>query len=403
VRGRGRWCGPNTPRSRGCRCPRCGSPAGNCACWSSTWTPRSSSAIATSRPRRRGSKGTFGFHPLAAFCDNTREFLAGRLRPGNAGANTAADHIEVLDQALAQVPDQYRHGTPILIRTDAAGCTRAFLAHIRVQHEHDVACEFSVGWAITDRERQAIALIAESVWADAVDTDASYRDGAGLAEITGLLPAKALAGYPDGTRVIVRRERPHPGAQLDLIEERDGWRYTALATDTHAGQLTLLDARHRAHARVEDRIRIAKDTGLDPFPSRAFAINQAWLALVMLATDLTAWTQHLLLDGELAKAEPKHCATGCCTSPPASPEDNAGSGSASSSPGPGPATSPPRSTASPRCPSPPADRPPTPQPDRGGPGRTAGRTPRLPTSRNEHGFHPPTRPEDQLVCMNDQG
>jgi hypothetical protein len=112
----------------------------------------------------------------------------------------------------------------------------------------------SPSWAITDRERQAIALIAESVWADAVETDGSYRDGAGLAEITGLLPAKALAGYPDGTRVIVRRERPHPGAQLDLIEERDGWRYTAFATDTHAEQLALLNARHRAHARVEDRI-----------------------------------------------------------------------------------------------------------------------------------------------------
>ncbi len=106
-------------------------------------------------------------------------------------------------------------------------------------------------------------------------------------------------------RVIVRRERPHPGAQLDAFEERDGWRYTTFATDTAFGQLAALDARHRAHARVEDRIRTAKDTGLDHFPSRSFAINTAWLAVVMLAVDLIAWTQHLLLHGDLARAEPK--------------------------------------------------------------------------------------------------
>jgi hypothetical protein len=114
-----------------------------------------------------------------------------------------------------------------------------------------------------------------------------------------------LSGYPAGTRVIVRRERPHPGAQLDAFEERDGWRYTAFATDTPFGQLAQLDARHRAHARVEDRIRCAKDTGLDHFPSRSFAINTAWLTVVMLAVDLIAATQHLLLHGHLAKAEPK--------------------------------------------------------------------------------------------------
>jgi len=143
------------------------------------------------------------------------------------------------------------------------------------------------------------------VWADAIDADGGHRDGAGLAEITRVLPTAALAGYPAGTRVIVRRERPHPGAQLDVFEERDGWRYTAFATDTAFGQLAHLDARHRAHARVEDRIRCAKDTGLARFPSRSFAINTAWLAVVMLAVDLIAWTQHLLLRGDLARAEPK--------------------------------------------------------------------------------------------------
>ena len=250
-------------------------------------------------------KGSFGYHPMLAFLDNTGVFLAGRLRRGNAGANTAADHIEVLDAALAQLPDQHRHGTEILVRTDTAGCTKGFLAHVRALRAQAVNCEFSVGWAITERERVAIAAVPKRVWADAVDADGGHRDGAGLAEITGLLPARMLADYPPGTRVIVRRERPHPGAQLDLMETRDGWRYTAFATDTRAGQLAWLDARHRAHARVEDRIRTGKDTGLNHFPSRTFAINQAWLAVVMLAVDLIAWTQHLLLAGDLACAEPK--------------------------------------------------------------------------------------------------
>jgi hypothetical protein len=250
-------------------------------------------------------KKTFGYHPMLAFCDNTGEFLAAQLRKGNAGSNTAVDHVLVLDAALAQIPDQHRHGTPILVRADGAGCTREFLAHLRGLREQAVSCEFSVGWAIRDKERAAITAVPEKVWADAVDADGGHREGAGIAEITGVLPAAAVAGYPAGTRVIVRRERPHPGAQLDAFEERDGWRYTAFATDTGFGQLAHLDARHRAHARVEDRIRCAKDTGLDHFPSRSFAINQAWLVVVMLAVDLLAATQHLLLAGHLAKAEPK--------------------------------------------------------------------------------------------------
>ena len=250
-------------------------------------------------------KGTFGYHPILAFCDNTSEFLAATLRRGNAGANTAADHIDVLDAALAQIPDTHRHGRHILVRADTAGCTRAFLAHIRSLRDRSVNCGFSVGWAITDRERAAITAVPKKVWAQAIDADGGHRDGAGLAEITGLLPAASLAGYPDGTRVIVRRERPHPGAQLDLMETRDGWRYTCFVTDTRVGQLAFLDARHRAHARVEDRIRCGKDTGLGHFPSREFSINAAWLTVTMLAVDLLAFTQQLLLDGDLAKAEPK--------------------------------------------------------------------------------------------------
>jgi hypothetical protein len=149
-------------------------------------------------------KRTFGYHPLLAFCDNTGEFLAAQLRKGNAGSNTAADHVTVLDAALAQLPDQHRHGTPILIRADGAGCTREFLAHIRQLRDQSVSCGFSVGWAITERERAAITAIPKNVWTDAIDADGGHRDGAGLAEITGVLPARALVGYPAGMRLIVR-------------------------------------------------------------------------------------------------------------------------------------------------------------------------------------------------------
>jgi hypothetical protein len=252
-------------------------------------------------------KHSFGYHPILAFLDNSGEFLAGLLRPGNAGANTAADHIAVLDAALAQIPDTHRHGNPVLVRADGAGCSKAFLAHIRGLREHTILTEFTVGWAVTDRERDAIDKLPETAWTDAIDADGRHRDGAHVAELTGLLPAGTLADYPAGTRIMVRRERPHPGAQLDAFEHRDGWRYQCLATDTAVGQLAFLDARHRAHARVEDRIRTGKDTGLGRFPSRTFAINAAWLTAVMLAVDLISWAQTILLHDApgLVNAEPK--------------------------------------------------------------------------------------------------
>ncbi len=171
-----------------------------------------------------------------------------------------------------------------------------------------MTCEFSVGWTIGEREHTAIAMLPASAWTATLDTDGVPRpvDEAAVAEITGLLPAHVLADYPSGIRVLVRRERPHPGAQLDLIEQRDGYRYTGVATDTPTGQLAFFDARHRAHARVEDRIRCGTDTGLGRFPSRTFAINAAWLTATMIAVDLLAFAQTLLLhDTALARAEPK--------------------------------------------------------------------------------------------------
>jgi Transposase DDE domain group 1 len=252
-------------------------------------------------------KHSFGFHPVLAFCDNSNEALAGMLRPGNAGSNTAADLIVVLDQALTQIPDEFRHGYPVLVRTDGAGASKALLAHIRALRDTGVHSEFTIGWAVGEREHTAIAALPETAWTAAIDIDGDPRDGAAVAELTGLLDAAIFGDYPPGMRIIVRRERPHPGAQLDLIEERDGWRYTCFATDTPVGQHAWLDARHRSHARVEDRIRCGKDTGLGKFPSKRFAINQAWLACALTAIDLITWAQTILLhdDPALAKAEPK--------------------------------------------------------------------------------------------------
>lgn len=143
------------------------------------------------------------------------------------------------------------------------------------------------------------------VWTAAIDADGDIRDGGDVAELTGLLE---LTKWPEGMRVIVRRERPHPGAQLSLFEEADGWRYQAFVTNTKVGQPAFLEARHRAHARVEDRIRQAKDTGLGRFPSREFKINQTWLMLTAVAADLVAWTRLLACTGAaaaLAASEPK--------------------------------------------------------------------------------------------------
>jgi hypothetical protein len=250
-------------------------------------------------------KHTFGYHPIFAFCDNTHEALAAILRPGRAGSNTAADHIAVLDRALAQIPDIHRHGVDVLIRADTAGCSQAFLAHIRSLRETGMDTLFSVGVPVTEPIRYAITVATG--WIPALDADGELRDGAEIVEITHLVATHVLTGFPTGTRLIVRRERPHPGAQLDLFDTIAGMRHQVIATDTPVGggSIQYLEVRHRGHARVEDRIRCGKDTGFGRFPSRQFAINAAWLQLALTACDLLAWTQLLLLDGDHATAEPK--------------------------------------------------------------------------------------------------
>jgi hypothetical protein len=250
-------------------------------------------------------KHSFGYHPLLCFLDGSGEALAGLLRPGNAGSNTAADHITVLDRALEQIPDHLRHGSPILIRSDCAGSSHAFLTHIRDLRRYGLDTQFSVGVAITEPVRAAITTGGD--WIPALNADGSLRDGADIAELTDLIDPAVLAAFPAGTRLIARRERAHPGAQLSLFDTVNGKRHQVFATDTPhgSGSIQFLEVRHRAHARVEDRIRCGKTTGFGRFPSRMLAINAAWLELALTGIDLLAWTQTLLLDGELAIAEPK--------------------------------------------------------------------------------------------------
>jgi hypothetical protein len=247
-------------------------------------------------------KGGFGFHPIGVWCDNTTELLAATLRPGNAGSNHAGDHIDVIGRAITQIPPACRGR--LLVRADGAGATHELLDWLTAQGQvRGRRLEYSVGFPTKNVAlTSAITTVPEWAWTPALDAGGEIRDGADVVEVTGLLD---LRRWPEGMRVILRRERPHPGAQLSLLEEADGWRYQAFATNTIAGQLGFLEARHRAHARVEDRIRAAKDSGLNRLPSREFKINQAWLQLVAVAADLTAWLRLLALTGDLAVVEPK--------------------------------------------------------------------------------------------------
>lgn len=254
--------------------------------------------LVTSHSDKEGAAPTYkrgyGFHPMLCYLGG--EPLAGLLRPGNAGANTAADHIEVLVDALDQLPDAIRedNDTRILVRTDAAGCTHEFLDAV-VQME----CAFSASMRIDEGAREAILAVTRHAWAPAIGQDGSEREGAWVTELTTL----DLSGWPAGSRAICRRERPHPGAQL-TFSDQDGHRFQVMLTNQH-GDPVALEAKHRARARVEDAIRAGKDTGMRNLPFRTFAANQAWLELVLIAQDLMSWTQSLLLTGELARAEPK--------------------------------------------------------------------------------------------------
>jgi hypothetical protein len=276
----------------------------------------------------------FGLHPLGCWCDNTGEPLAGMLRPGSAGSNTTADHITVLDAAIAALPPKYRRR--LMVTCDGAGASHGLIARLDTlasRPGHQLI--YSVGWDLGKREKDAIAAVPGQAWQIAIghhgevrerraddactDRGCAHRrcwvEEAHVTELTGLLrqgrAGDQLAGWPATMRVFARRERPHPGAQLTLFEAEDGWRYSLWVTNLPAtvrgwrAQPAYIDAAHRVHARVEDAIRTGKETGIGKFPSQSFAINAAWLSASLMAATLLAWLRQLALDGDLAKAEPK--------------------------------------------------------------------------------------------------
>ncbi len=271
-------------------------------------------------------KRTFGTYPLLVYLDRgdgLREALVALHRPGIAGSNTAADHAEAFEMALATLPPLPER-VRLVVRTDAAGATKEFLAYLR-----QAEAEFSVGFAITEPVRKAIHTLKDHDWVPTRRQNGQEREGAAVAEITDN-PWIRLGEYPEGSRLPVRREPLHPGAQQTLFDI-PGARFTAFLTDQpdppaelaeHAphdhdpldhvlagegrpGGLAGSDLCQREHAHVEDGIRGAKDTGARNLPCETFQRNAVWLQLVMMAQTLMARTQALTLDGQLRMAEPQ--------------------------------------------------------------------------------------------------
>lgn len=274
--------------------------------------------LVTAHSDKEGAEPTFkrgfGFAPMCAFVDHgqhgTGETLAIDLRPGKASPWNKTDHVTTLDAALDQLPVGERD--QVLVRADTGACSKLFLHHIT-----DLGLEYSIGFQAQDTVKAAIEVIPEQAWRAALDGDGEPRDGAQVAELTAWMPTphsqnrSARPGpkdWPPGMRVIARRERHHPGAQLRLTDH-NGWRITCFATNTKGPGWTLaaLEVRHRQRARCEDRIRCLKDSGLRNLPFHDYAKNRIWLEVVAVAADLLAWMQTLAFDEQQAarRWEPK--------------------------------------------------------------------------------------------------
>ncbi|QDP98640.1 IS1380 family transposase [Microlunatus elymi] len=255
----------------------------------------------------RTYKRGYGFHPICAFVDHgehgTADTLAIDLRPGWASAMDSADHINTLDHALAQLPPGERDA--VLVRTDSGPGNKDFLDHVIA-----AGLEYSVGFKASNRVAAAIETIPDQAWQPALDSNGDRREGAEVAELTRWMPplTRGQDEWPAQMRVIARRERPHPGAQLRLTDH-NGWRVTCFATNTRGPGWTIpvLEVRHRQRARCEDRIRALKDTGLRNLPFHGYNQNRIWVEIVALAADLLAWTQTLAFEptADIRRWEPK--------------------------------------------------------------------------------------------------
>ena len=253
-------------------------------------------------------KRTYGHHPLLAMAGDCGEVLAGMLRPGNAGSNTALDHVMVLGAAVDALPGDWQAGhhsgdhphdcaKELVVRADAGGTT-----HWLTEECRDRNIAFSLGYAIDGRVRDALLLTPEDHWKPAINGDRTPRPGAQIAELTDLVD---LSAWPTGTRLIVRRERPHPGAQLSLFDTIEGMRHTAFITDQDDHDIARLELFQRQRARAENVIRDTKACGLANLPFDDIVNNDVWMQPCFTAHDLLVWAQTISLTGPLRRATPK--------------------------------------------------------------------------------------------------
>ena len=250
-------------------------------------------------------KGTFGFAPMFCFIEPLG-LPAGMLRPGNATANHAADQLAAIDQAIGALPDVWQAGhrpgddpaevaRRLTVSADTAGGSAKMVAGLAARN-----LVFKVGMRTSQAAAAVIAGLDEHGWGDAIDTNGKVRDGAQVREVPGLVPDWA----PEGTRAIVRRERPHPGAQLRLWDH-NGLRHQVTLTNDTEPDIRLIERDHRRHATVENRIKNLKDTGLSRLPFSDYDANRLWVELVQIAALLLAGLQQHLDDPQLAIAEPR--------------------------------------------------------------------------------------------------
>jgi len=240
--------------------------------------------LITAHSDKEGAKPTwkmgYGFHPLAAWCINTRECLSMLLRPGSDGSNTFTDHEEVLADALKQVPPEFRR--KILVRIDGAGASHKLIEHLISLSTKRKTVRFTCGWTILAADEQAIAALPASAWEPGLRQDGRAEDDKDTAEITHLM--SRAGGWPDGLRFIARRVKPSRRHKRNMtaLERKTGWKYSITCTNIQDRGLDgvpgshhpqFIDAVQRDHATVEtDGVRTAKAMGLRNLPSKTWQV-----------------------------------------------------------------------------------------------------------------------------------
>ena len=237
-------------------------------------------------------KHGFGFHPIVWSLDATREPLAVMLRPGNAGANRAADLIGSLELALEQLPDRAfdieRHH--VVVRLDSAGAS-----HAVVEDLFERGLGFVIGFDLTDTVWDAIEAVGPRSWKPAVDQDGVERDYAHVAELD-----VDMSGWGEGLRLVARREIAHAGAQLRMVDA-GGWRHQVILTNLADDDIAFIAAVYQGRGRAEQVIDELKQTGLGHLPSARYETNEAWVLTSLIAATLVRWAQLLTLDGRWQK------------------------------------------------------------------------------------------------------